>query len=208
VLLKADVDVDAVDPQVDVVHPGQITVGEGALLGLPGLGQLGDHRRRQPGRRAEELPQRGHEVARGQAVQVQQRQHLGDLRGLPAPRRQDRRGEPLTLAGCGVDALVVDPGHGHLDRARAGQDLAGVVGAVAHDQPVAVLVTLADELGDVGVDLGLQGLGEHPAGALADDLVDQRRAVGAAGVISVGRSRNYGEHGSYLPDRRWRADLA
>jgi hypothetical protein len=34
------------------------------------------------------------------------------------------------------------------------------------------------------------------------DLVDQHRPVGAAGVIGVGGSRNYGEHGSYLPDRR------
>jgi hypothetical protein len=79
--------------------------------------------------------------------------------------------------------------------------------AVAHDQPPAVLVTLADELGDVGIDLSLQGLSQHPASTVTDDLVDQRRAR-AAGVIGVGSSRNYGEQGSYLPDRRWRADLA
>ena len=71
-----------------------------------------------------------------------------------------------------------------------------------------LLVALVGELGDVGVDLGLQRLGQHPPGTLADDLVDQRHPVGAAGVIGVGGSRNYGEHGSYLPDRRWRADLA
>ena len=56
-----------------------------------------------------------------------------------------------------------------------GQHLAGLVGAVAHHQPAAVLVALVGELGDVGVDLGLQRLGQHPPGALADDLVDQRR---------------------------------
>ena len=110
--------------------------------------------------------------------------------------------------GVGVDAAVVHPRHGHLDRARAGQDLAGLVGAVAHHQPASALVALVDELGDVGVDLGLQRLGQHPAGALADEFVDQHRPVGTAGVIGVGSSRNYGEHGSYLPDRRWRADLA
>jgi hypothetical protein len=59
------------------------------------------------------------------------------------------------------------------------------------------------------VDLGLQGLGEHPTGTLTHDLVDQtRRTTRPAGVISAGASRSYGEHGSYLPDRRWRADLA
>jgi hypothetical protein len=62
VLLETDVDVDPVGPQVDVVHPRQVPGGEAALLGLPGLGQSGDHRRGQPGRAAQELAQRGHEV--------------------------------------------------------------------------------------------------------------------------------------------------
>ena len=50
VLLEADVHVDPVRPQVEVVHRGQVPGGEGALLrlpclGLPCLGQPGDHRR-------------------------------------------------------------------------------------------------------------------------------------------------------------------
>jgi hypothetical protein len=64
----------------------QMITTTGALLDLPGLGQLRDHRCGQTGRGAEELPQRGHEVAAGQAVQVQQRQHLGELRGLATRR--------------------------------------------------------------------------------------------------------------------------
>jgi hypothetical protein len=32
---------------------------------------------------------------------------FGDLRGLAAPRRQDRRGEPATLARLGVGAAVI-----------------------------------------------------------------------------------------------------
>jgi hypothetical protein len=36
-------------------------------------------------------------------------------------------------------------------------------------------VALVGEPGDVVVYLGLQRLGQHPAGALADQLVDQRR---------------------------------
>jgi hypothetical protein len=43
VLLEADVDVDAVGPEVDVVHLGQVLAGERLVLGAPGLGQLGDH---------------------------------------------------------------------------------------------------------------------------------------------------------------------
>ena len=81
--------------------------------------------------------------------------------------------------------------------------------SVAHHQTPAAVVTLADEPGDVVVDLCLQGLGQHPAGALADQLVNQGRTTAVpAGFFSVGGSRNYGEHGSYPSDRRWRADLA
>jgi hypothetical protein len=110
VLLEADVEVDPVRPQVHIVHIGQVTLAERVLLGLPGLGQLGHHRRRQPLGRAEELTERGHEVPGRQTVQVQQRQHLGDLRGLARPRRQDRRGEPLTLARVGSMRLSLTRG--------------------------------------------------------------------------------------------------
>jgi hypothetical protein len=99
-------------------------------------------------------------------------------------------------------------GSDHLDRASAGEHLAGLVGAVAHHEPPPVLVALVVERGDVGVDLGPQRFGQHPPGALADDLVDQRHPLGTAGVIGNGGSRNYGEHGSYPSDRRWRAELA
>jgi hypothetical protein len=54
-----------------------------------------------------------------------------------------------------------------------GQHLTGLMRAVAHHQPAAVLVALADELGEVGVDLGLQGLGQHPTSTVTDNLVDQ-----------------------------------
>ena len=99
-LLQAHVDVDPVRPQVHVVHLRQVPGGEGTLLGDPGLGQLRDHRGGQPRRGAEELAQRGHKVPRREPVQIQQRQHLGELRSLAAPRRQDRRGEPGPLTGC------------------------------------------------------------------------------------------------------------
>jgi hypothetical protein len=86
------------------------------------------------------------------------------------------------------------------------------VRSVAHHQPPPGLVTLVDEPGDVVVDLGLQRLGQHPPRALTNQLVDQRRPIGTAaaraGIVSASNSRNYRKHGSYLPDRRWRADLA
>jgi len=80
--------------------------------------------------------------------------------------------------------------------------------AVTHDQAVAVLVALVGERGDVGVDLGFQGLGQHPAGALADNLVDQRcLAVDRPVVVTGCGVRDYGEHGRAFPNQRANAGL-
>ena len=57
----------------------------------------------QPGAIAEELLQRRPEVPAGHPVQIQQRQHVGDLRRLPCPRRQDPRRETLSLTGLLID---------------------------------------------------------------------------------------------------------
>jgi hypothetical protein len=80
--------------------------------------------------------------------------------------------------------------------------------AVTDHQAAAVLIALVGELGDVGVDLGLERLSQHPAGALPADLVDQRgRRAGLVDLITLGRVRNYGEHRVYLPSRRCNASL-
>lgn len=83
--LQADIEVDAGGPHIHVVDLREVAVHERGVVGLPLLGQPRDRCRRQPGRTAKELLQRGHEVAGGQAVQIEQRQHLADLRALAAP---------------------------------------------------------------------------------------------------------------------------
>lgn len=186
---------DAVGPHVHEVDLREVTVHEGGVVGLPLLGEPGDRGRREPGRVAEELLQRGHEVAGGQAVQVEQ-QHLTDLRGLAAPRREDRQAEPLALARCLVDALVVHPRRLHLHHAGRRGHFARLVVAISHDQAVALLVSLTSQLGYVSVDFSLQRGGQHPPRTLADDLVDQRRAVGG-GAVGV----HYAEHGRAFPTR-------
>ena len=54
-LLQAHLEVDPVDPQVDVIGARQIPLPEPLSLVLPLRGQPGDRRRRQAGTRAEEL---------------------------------------------------------------------------------------------------------------------------------------------------------
>jgi hypothetical protein len=104
--------------------------------------------------------------------------------------------KPPPFSGFRVDPLVIDPRRDHLDRAGAGEHLTRGVGAIAHDQSMPVLVAFVGEAGNVGVDLGLQRLGQHPAGTHTHDLVDQRRRrrCGIGGVVTVGGIRDYGEH--------------
>jgi hypothetical protein len=139
-LTQANAEVHAIGPAGHVVHLGQVPLGEGFAFGLPLLAQPGDHRGRQPRRRPEQLLQRRHEVLTGQPVQVQQRQHRGDLRAAPDPPGQDHALELLALPGRRVHPPVVHPGAHDLDLARPGGDLAGWGVAVAAHQPMPVLV--------------------------------------------------------------------
>jgi hypothetical protein len=107
-------------------------------------------------------------------MQIQQRQHLGHLRRLARPCRQDRRGKPLPLTGIGVDPAVVDPRRGHADRTGGGQDFTLAVVAVAHHQTPTILVEMIGQLLHIGGDLGLQCGSQHLPGTVADDLVQQR----------------------------------
>ena len=116
-------------------------------------------------------------------MQVQQRQHLGHLRGLAGPRRQDRRREPLALSRRLVDALVVDPRLTHRHRSRRRADLPFSVVAVADHQPMTGLVDLVRECLDVRGDLGLQRCRQHRPGTVAHQLVQQRPTHPSRGVL-------------------------
>jgi hypothetical protein len=164
--------VHAVRPDVDVIAVIQAASHEPFPLGLPLGGQAGHHRSRQTSGRAEERFQRGHEVAGGQAMQIQQRKHLADLGALAAPGRQDRAGEAGLLAGDRVQPAVVDPGRGHRDGSCPSGNGAFPGMAVAPHQPVTALVPLLHIGLDIGRHLGLQGRGEHAPSALKDQLVE------------------------------------
>jgi len=129
-------------------------------------------------------------------VQVEQRQHLGDLRRLPGPGQQDRRGEPLALTGLDVGALVVGPRGPHRHRTGCGGHLTRLVVAVADPQPSTILVELAGVVLDLGRDLGLQRRCQHLPGTVADDLIEQRPTHrGRSVCVGLGLFFNYLEHG-------------
>jgi hypothetical protein len=189
--------VDPIGPDVHVVPLTEIAAAKRLMVGLPGGDQTRDDRRRQPRRRAEERLQRGHEVAGGQPVQVQQRQHLSHLGTLAAPGRQDHRPEPHPLTAHRVGPAVVHPRRPHRDHPRRGRDRALAGLAVAHHQPPASLVPLDRVRGEIRIDLGLQRGGQHPPGALAHDRIQ----VQAQLVLRLGIG-DYTQHAAFLPRRR------
>jgi phage protein D len=69
--------------------------------------------------------------------------------------------------------------------------------AVADHQPPAVLVPLARMGGEIVVDLGFQGGGQHPLGALTHDRIQ----VQAQLVLRPGIG-DYTQHAAFLPRRR------
>lgn len=73
--------------------------------------------------------------------------------------------------------------------------------AVANHHAVPALVSLGSQLGYVLVDFRLKRRSQHPAGALAHDLIDQG-AVSHGGIVI-----HYGEHGRTLPTGTRNASL-
>ena len=97
-------------------------------------------------------------------MQIQQRQHLADLRGSACPRRQDRRGKPLPLTGIRIHPPVGDPRRPHRDRTRGRQHLTLVVVPIADHKPTAVVIELIGELLHIRSHLGPQRGGQHLSG--------------------------------------------
>ena len=107
------------------------------------------------------------------------------LDGFSAPESMKGLLATAPFARLQVGAPVVDPRRDHLHRTARGEHLPGLMRAVAHHQPPPVVVALVGVAGDVGVDLGLQRLGQHPPGTLPHQLVDQHHTSGARVIRSV-----------------------
>jgi hypothetical protein len=90
-----------------------------------------------------------------------------------------------------------------LDRAGHGLDLAASCMPVARHETMSVIVTLVYELGEIRVDLGFQGRGEHRSRTFAADLVEAE-ATFRAGLVVV----HYAQHLASLPRRRANADCS
>ncbi len=136
-------------------------------------------------------------------MQVQQRQHLRDPRGLPRPRRHNRGSEPTPLPGDLIDPLVIDPRRLHRHRTRRGDHITLDAVPIADHQPMTGLIDLAFVGLDVGADLGLQRDREHLPGRVTNQRIKHRRAA-VTGAVLVGLRLllDYLEHGRTFPNQR------
>ena len=125
----------------------------------------------------------GNEVTCRKSVQVQERKHLGDLRGPAAPGRKDDGAKLGLLPGFLVQATIVHPRCFDLEYSSNGLDLAWPGMAVPRHEPVTLLVALVYELGQICLDLGLQGGGEHRSCPFTADLVQARASFRASLVV-------------------------
>ena len=105
------------------------------------------------------------------------------------------RPEPHPLPGHLVDPAVVHPWGPDLDRARSGDQRPGIGVPVADHQTVALFVPLVGQADQVGVDLGLEGSGQHPPGPFGDQFVQGGLQLRARGLLNM-----YSQH--------WRSFLA
>ncbi len=136
------------------------------------------------------------EVVRRDALEVEPGDEVFEVARPPQVRRQDLAGEAHPIAVL-VDAAVVDSGLTDLDLANSGVDLALLVVAVPDDLAVPLLVAKVLALFDVGCDLGLDGLGEHPLRSVSEHL---RERVLRRSWTRMNRTRSV-RHVAYLPLR-------
>src|SRR5215207_7134012 len=187
-MLQADVEVDAISPQIDVVDLTQVTLPELRQFVTPLPCQPLNRRRAQAGLAAEEFGQRGLEVLGRDAAQIQHRQHFGDFGRATRPWWQDGAGEASALTPI-VDAWCLN-----LQFAGTGSHRPWFSYAVADHHSVPCFVAMVAVLGDVLVDLGSQRHQQHAPGAFSH----QRVQVELERILFRWFRSDYSQHAAYL----------
>jgi len=129
------------------------------------------------------------EVAGGDTAEVQVRdQGVEGLRPPDVPRQEHRlEGLPLALRPA-----VVDPGLADWHGAESRLDGPLRLAAIADDQAVALVIQDIRPLGDPGIDLGLDGVGQEAACPLPEDVRQDVRGSGGWKRDRIGGSVGHG----------------
>ena len=171
-VFQANVDVDPIRPEVDILLAREIAAIPLLVLRRPSLLEPNDHIRTESlGLFAQERLQGLREISRGNSPKVEPGNELLDGLAAPEVRRQDRRTElhPRVL----TRRIVAHPRLLYLQGPGTGHDLAVRLVTVADDQTLAVLVTPLVVLVEKVLHLGLDGLLEHLLSTPAHQLIEQ-----------------------------------
>ena len=187
-VLQPGLHVNAVGPEVDVAPGRQIALQPARVLVRPGAFQPRDGRSREAaGVRPEQSRQRLREVARGDALEVENRdQHFEALRSARV-RRQDRGAETDALPVRA--AAVAHTWRTHADRADSRRDLALGQVTVAHQASAAVLGEHVGVAPDQGRSLRFDGVSQHGTGPAAQHLgerIGKRPWLGQLENVTLG----------------------
>jgi len=174
--LKADVEVHAVGPDVDVLLGLQRPLAPGSMFLLPG-GFQPRHgvRRESRGVGAEQRLEGLGEVAGADALEVEPGDQLVEALGPTQVRRQDGRSERFSLfrRPTVLNSWLLD-----VDRSQASEDGPLGVRAVADDLATSGLVLEMGVVIDPCGDLGLDGFGEHLSCPVSEDFGQDVMALG------------------------------
>jgi hypothetical protein len=168
ILPQAHAEVESVRPDVHILFPFQRAFAPLLVFLLPSAQQVRDGRRRQPsGFRPQHATQRLGEIARGQTLQIQDRQCFLQLRRTTHVGRKNLAREPLSRPA------VVDPRGAQLDRARSQHHRAFPPLAIAHHQRMPSCVPRGTQLGDVFLDFPLQRLHDQATCSFTRQLIQR-----------------------------------
>ena len=183
-VLEADVEVNAIGPDVDVIAVGERALLPRVVLALPRAYEPRDHARREAGSIvAEQRRERAAEVAGRQAAQIQRRKELRNRLRLAKVRGQDLARELLPLAVD--DVLVVDARRTHFEHARAHRHRARLRAAVANDERVPRRVSHAAVSLDVRLDLRFQRLFQHPLRSFTRQAIQRGHLASALVLVPL-----------------------
>src|SRR5207245_4787919 len=187
-ILEPGLNMDAVDPAVDVAFGREVALAPARVLLRPGLLEARDGGGREPGRvLAEQRDQRLLEVVGRDAFEVEDRdQHVEALRSASIGR-QNRRGKANAL-GAFADTIA-QPGAANGDRTDACHDLALGQMPMAHQPLAAISGELVGVAAEQGRDFGFNGLRQQRAGTVAQNLgqrIGKTSWMGEPENVSVG----------------------
>jgi len=180
--VQPDVEVDAVDPPIDVPTRREIALAPGLVLPLPDLLEPHDGLRREAeDLRAQNRLERLVEIARRDALQIQDGQQLLDVRGAPQVRGDQRAGKPrFVVLG---EHPIVDPWRGDLQGTRAGHNAADRPVAIADDLPTALVIHQVLIPFEEQIHLDLDGALHQLPRALPDHFVQRQPRHGSLWTI-------------------------